>query len=93
MKEQLQQMPPKVAIDWVSTAIVLGAFFFGQIHAIPARLRFFVMGAAFFAAIGYRLNAGMRGGVNDIVLGVAAVAGLYYLVKGLRYRPPPSAAD
>ena len=35
----------------------------------------------------------MRGGVNDIVLGVAAVAGLYYLVKGLRYRPPPSAAD
>lgn len=90
MKDQLQ---PSIGVDWVSTAMVMGAFVFGQIHAIPARVRFAVMAASFFAAIGYRVEAGMRGGVNDVVLGVAAVAGLYYLVKALRYRPPPSAAD
>lgn len=87
------EMQSSLGIDWVSTAMVMGAFVFGQIHAISARVRFAVMAAAFFASIGYRVNAGMRGGVNDIVLAVAAVAGLYYLVKALRYRPPPSAAD
>jgi|CXWL01.1.fsa_nt_gi hypothetical protein len=90
MKDQIQ---PSIGIDWVSTAIVMGAFIFGQIHAISARVRFAVMAAAFFAAMGYRLQAGMRGGVNDVVLGIAAVAGVYYLVKALRYRAPPSAAD
>ncbi|MBX7113580.1 MAG: hypothetical protein K1X64_04530 [Myxococcaceae bacterium] len=90
MKEQMQG---SIGIDWVSTAMVMGAFIFGQIHAISARVRFAVMAAAFFAAMGYRINAGMRGGVNDVVLAVAGVAGLYYLVKALRYRPPPSAAD
>ena len=67
------EMQSSIGIDWVSTAMVMGAFLIGQIHAISARVRFAVM--------------------DDIVLAVAGVAGLYYLVKALRYRPPPSAAE
>ena len=80
----------RLGVDFVALAIVGAAFIFGQIRTVPAKLRFFVMAAAFGIVAGWRFkNGGFSNQVNILVIGLSIAFCLNYLVKGLRYRPPP----
>jgi hypothetical protein len=75
-----------VGIDWVSAAIILGAFLFAQIRQVPPRIRYFGVAAALGAIAIYRFKtSGVGGtGVNQLMPFVALALCVYHVVKGLR---------
>lgn len=77
----------QLGIDFVALCVIGAALIFGQIRQVPARLRYFVMAAAFAIVAAYRLQQGAVG-FNLAIVGVCAVFCVTYVVKGLRHHNP-----
>ena len=76
-----------VGIDFVALCVIGVAMIIGQIRQVPAKVRYFVMAAAFAIVGVYRLNQGAVG-FNLAVVAGCAIFCVTYLVKGLRYQNP-----
>ncbi len=73
----------RIGIDWVAVVLLLGAYAFAQIRAVPVRVRYGVSAAAFGAIALFRLRAGATG-LNLIVALVAAGFAVLYLIKAFQ---------
>lgn len=77
----------RLGIDYVALCVIGAAMILGQVRQIPARVRYFVMAAAFAIVAVYRLQHGAVG-FNLGIVAVCAVFCLGYVVKGLRHANP-----
>lgn len=78
----------QLGIDWVSAAIIAGAFLITQIRAVPVRARYGVLSLACGAVGAYRLRLGTVG-PNLIFVGIAFALAVYYAYRAIRAAPRP----
>ena len=82
----------RYGIDLFALAVIGGAMVFGNIRQIPARLRFWVMSAAFGVVAVYHLRLNPQG-FNLAMTVLAFIFCGYYAFKALKYRAPPTNHD
>ena len=73
----------RLGIDYVSLIIFVAAYAFSQVKAVPVKIRYGVVAAAFAGIALYRLRIGAQG-PNLIFVLVAAAFAVYYLVRAFR---------
>jgi hypothetical protein len=89
----------KLGIDWVSMAILLGAYLFSRIPGVNARLGNAALAIACGVIAGYRFRMpNGTVGINLLMVGLACAFCLYYLSRtisgaGTSKRTPPSDSD
>jgi hypothetical protein len=81
-----------IGIDWVALGILLAAYAFAQVRAVPVRLRYATFAVAAAAVAAWKLSGGAlaagAAGPNRILVFVAGGLAVWYMVKA--FRAPPS---
>lgn len=73
-----------MSIDWVSLAIVLGAYVATRYSKLSVRQGNGINAGAMFAVFAWRAASAGLGGTNGLITMGAAVLGVMYLVRAIR---------